>query len=63
MRSVLDVSDPIDLVALEADAFDAVLCVLAGIDAASGEALPPAESAPASDRATVEREGWIWVRR
>lgn len=38
------------------DAFDAVLCVLAGADFLSGMAVPP------TDRQRARREGWIWFR-
>lgn len=68
LRSVLDVVDGLDLEALAPDAFDAVLCVVAGVDALSGAALPPGDDVSPDDRetldrATFEREGWIWVRR
>lgn len=67
VRSILHVADEVDLVALAPDAFDAVLCVLAGVDAVSGVALPPAEALSGTpstaERTRIEREGWIWVRR
>lgn len=46
----------LDLVALEADAFDAIACVLAGVDFAQGAARGP------DDLELAKREGWIWVR-
>jgi len=55
-RGRVRVSADIALESLPADAFDAVLCVVAGIDAALGEATPP------DDDALARREGWIWVR-
>ena len=39
-----------------ADALDAVVCLLAAMDFLGGYALPP------DDRDRAEREGWIWVR-
>lgn len=39
------------------DALDAAICILAGADFLRGATIFP------TDRATVEREGWIWVRR
>ncbi len=44
-----------DLLWSNADALDAVVCVLAGSDFLRGHALPP----PDLDEA--KREGWIWV--
>lgn len=68
LRSLLDVVDGLDLEALAPDAFDAVLCVVAGVDALTGAALSPDDDGSHGDhetpaRATIEREGWIWVRR
>ncbi len=40
-----------------ADMLDAIVCVLAGGDFLSGEALPP------GDMGRAEKEGWIWVRK
>ena len=40
-----------------ADAFDAMLCVLAGQDFLSGRAMPP------DNLELARQEGWIWVRR
>jgi hypothetical protein len=37
-------------------ALDAVLCVCAGLDFLSGEAVAP------DDLSLAKREGWIWVR-
>ena len=56
VRGRLRVAAELPLEPLPADAFDAVLCVIAGIDAARGEATPP------DDEALARREGWIWVR-
>lgn len=39
------------------DAFDAALCVLAGLDFLEGKAWPP------TDQADVLKEGWIWFKR
>lgn len=39
-----------------ADALDAVICVLAGADFLRGEAMGP------KDRVRAEKEGWIWFR-
>ncbi|TVR88566.1 MAG: DUF429 domain-containing protein [Trueperaceae bacterium] len=55
-RGRVRVPAAIELESLPADAFDAVLCVVAGIDAARGEAAAP------DDEALARREGWIWVR-
>ncbi|MGH3056148.1 MAG: DUF429 domain-containing protein, partial [Gaiellaceae bacterium] len=38
-----------------ADALDAVVCLLAGADFLRGRAMPP------PDEAVAKREGWIWV--
>jgi predicted RNase H-like nuclease len=40
-----------------ADALDAVVCLLAGVDFLRGEVYPP------RDLALVRKEGWIWVRK
>ncbi len=40
-----------------ADAFDAMLCVVAARDFLSGNAMPP------EDAELARQEGWIWVRR
>jgi predicted RNase H-like nuclease len=47
-----DLSLPLE----DADALDAMLCVLAGADFLAGRAYPPA------DLALAQKEGWIWVR-
>lgn len=39
------------------NALDAALCVLCGADFLRGQAAPP------TNRATAEKEGWIWVRQ
>lgn len=39
-----------------ADALDAVVCVVAGVDFLNGKALPPV------DQQLALQEGWIWVR-
>lgn len=46
----------LDLVALDADVFDAVVCVLAAVDFVAGAAPAP------DDLALAQREGWMWVR-
>ena len=68
VRSLLDVADGLDLETLAPDAFDAVLCVVAGVDALTGAASSPDDDGvhgdhETLDRATIEGEGWIWVRR
>ena len=40
------------------DAFDAVVCVLAGVDFLRGNVTPPSKA----DREVAAREGWIWCR-
>jgi predicted RNase H-like nuclease len=40
----------------DADALDALLCVLAGADFLAGKAYPP------TDLALAQKEGWIWIR-
>jgi hypothetical protein len=49
-------TDTTTLVA-NADALDAVICLLAGADFLRGAAMPPA------DFAAARREGWIWARK
>lgn len=49
-------ADPKSLEA-SADALDAVICVVAGVDFLSGRCTPP------TDEALAKREGWIWFRR
>ena len=46
----------LDLVALNTDVFDAIVCVLAGVDFVTGAARGP------DDLELARREGWIWVR-
>jgi len=41
----------------DADALDAMLCVLAGADFLAGKAYPP------TDHALAKKEGWIWIRK
>lgn len=52
----LAVPPDVDLVALEADAFDAVVCLLAAADFVAGTAVAP------DDQALARREGWMWVK-
>ncbi len=47
-----DLSLPLE----DADALDAMLCVLAGADFLAGRAYPPI------DLALAQKEGWIWIR-
>ena len=47
-----DMSLPLE----DADALDAMLCVLAGADFLAGRAYPP------TDLALAQKEGWIWIR-
>jgi len=42
-----------------ADAFDAVMCILAGSDFLLGRCIP----IPADKMELVKKEGWIWVRK
>ena len=48
-----DLSLPLE----DADALDAMLCVLAGADFLAGRAYPP------TNLALAQKEGWIWVRK
>ena len=51
------VCDPKCITAVDnADAIDAIACVLAGIDFLDGKAVPPI------DLPLAQQEGWIWVR-
>lgn len=50
----IQVEDPAPLYA-NADALDAVLCVLAGVDFLRGDAWPPTTD-------MAHKEGWIWVK-
>jgi predicted RNase H-like nuclease len=52
----VEVPPSLDLVALNTDAFDAIVCVLAGADFLAGAARGP------DDLELAQREGWIWVR-
>ncbi|MFN2323013.1 MAG: DUF429 domain-containing protein [Trueperaceae bacterium] len=52
----LVVSPSLDLVALNTDVFDAIVCALAGADFVAGAAPGP------DDQELAQREGWIWVR-
>ncbi len=53
----IDLADEVRMAALANDHdLDALICVLAGLDFLVGRAVPP------EDRATAEKEGWIWVR-
>ena len=47
-----DLSLPLE----DADALDAMFCVLAGADFLAGKAYPPV------DLALAQKEGWIWIR-
>ena len=49
-----------DCMLKKADALDAVVCILAGLDFLKGKARGP-ESA--LERTRAEKEGWIWVKR
>jgi predicted RNase H-like nuclease len=57
LGKLLDLPGDHSLLLSNADALDAVICVLAAVDFLSGEAIRPA------DRQLAEKEGWIWVRR
>lgn len=56
VSSRLDIETSIPALDTRADGLDAVICLLAAHDFLSGPVLTP------TDRALVEREGWIWVR-
>lgn len=59
LARTMDLPDGFDAATRTDDAIDAALCVLAGIDVASGRAIAPSgEQLPAA-----RREGWIWVAR
>jgi len=51
-------SDPTSLKYLQsnADALDAAICILAGVDFLRGEVIEP------TDLKLAKKEGWIWVR-
>ncbi|MDT0628080.1 DUF429 domain-containing protein [Alteromonas sp. W364] len=53
-RTVTDVS--IDYLVQKEDAFDAFICVLAGVDFIEGRSIAP------SSIETARQEGWIWVK-
>lgn len=55
LRKFLQLADW-DLAVDNVDAFDALICVLAGADFLAGQALEP------SDPTTAKKEGWIWFR-
>ena len=59
LARMMDVPDGFDATTTTDDAIDAALCVLAGIDVASGRAIPPS----GQQLAIARREGWIWVAR
>ena len=56
LESEMDVTGNRVLLEGNADALDAVVCVLAARDFLEGKAIPP------DDPATAAREGWIWTR-
>jgi hypothetical protein len=56
LRSELNSAISRELLVENDHLLDAALCVIAAADFARGEALAP------PDRATAEREGWIWFR-
>jgi hypothetical protein len=59
LARTMELPEGFDAATHTADAIDAALCVLAGIDVASGRAI-----APTVDQAdAARREGWIWVAR
>lgn len=57
LECAMDVPSDVDLAERSADAIDATLCVVAGIDVVSGRARAPSDEQLAAAR----REGWIWV--
>jgi hypothetical protein len=57
LERTMDVPGDVDLAERSADAIDATLCVVAGIDVASGRARAPSPEQLVAAR----REGWIWV--
>jgi hypothetical protein len=52
-----DLPDNLTLPLEDADALDAMLCVLAGADFLSGKSYPP------KDLPLARKEGWIWIRK
>jgi hypothetical protein len=58
LRGRLDIPETLDLQSADEHLFDALVCVLAGIDFISGEAVAPAPH----EAEVARREGWIWVR-
>jgi predicted RNase H-like nuclease len=56
LRALIALPDDIAPLEANADALDAVICLLAAIDFIDGHSLPPDDSELAA------REGWIWVR-
>jgi len=58
LRAVLEVNEEQQQMMLKSDdAFDAVLCLLAGQDFTQNSVFTP------PDLSVAEREGWIWVRK
>jgi hypothetical protein len=56
LRFHIDTQRSEELLERSADALDAVLCTLAGMDFLSGDAMAP------EDLNLAKREGWIWTR-
>jgi len=57
LRGLVTLPKDVSLLADNADALDAAICVLAAADFLSGRAMEPADT----EKAAIE--GWIWVRR
>ncbi|MBM3493821.1 MAG: DUF429 domain-containing protein [Armatimonadetes bacterium] len=57
LRTRLSLPDDIGLLESDADALDAVVCLLAAKDFVEGQAVSP------DDAKLAEQEGWIWSRR
>jgi Protein of unknown function (DUF429) len=56
LQKLLAVHCPTDSLLRNADALDAIICVLAGADFLRGDAHPP------DDPDLAAKEGWIWSR-
>jgi predicted RNase H-like nuclease len=52
-----DLPEELSLPLADADALDAMICVLAGADFLAGRAYTP------TDLSLVQKEGWIWIRK
>ncbi len=55
LRAEVSMPDDVSVAEASADAFDAIVCLLAAKDFLDGGAIPP------TDLTIAEKEGWIWV--